>query len=430
MDASARKRAVLDRSARFVCPRRVAFWEESGTQLVMGRREGDVVWDIDGHELYDLHINGGTFNLGHRNPEVIAAMVDAAGELDIGNHHFASVARTDLGEELARLTPGDLAYSVFTPSGAEANDVAIKSARRATGRRKIVSLDYGYHGRTGLSGGAGDDTDARYFLSDQPDEFVRVAFADADAIERALRGGDVAAVMLETIPATAGFPVPPPGYLAEVARLAREHDALYIADEVQTGLGRTGDLWGVETFGVEPDVLVTGKGLSGGVYPMAAAVLNPRAGSWLSEHGWGHVATFGGSEIGCRVAQKVLEITTRPEVMENARRLAQTFGEALDELRRNDHYLVEIRQTGLVMGLVFDDPNGAVYVQRELYDRGVWAIASGFDRAVLQWKPSLLMSPAIVGDLIDRLASAMAAARHQSYPAPIRRPRGDVLPRA
>ena len=202
-------------------------------------------------------------------------MSDALSELDIGNHHFASGVRAQLGRELARLTPGTLTYSVFCASGSEANDVAIKTARRATGRRKIVALAAGYHGRTGLSGAAGEDASARYFLSDSPD-FLTVPFGDLDAVEGHLRGGDVAAVLLETVPATYGFPQPPPGYLAGVRSLCDEYGALYIADEVQTGLGRSGMLWAVEAHGVEPDILVTGKGLSGGLYPIAAAVIRGR----------------------------------------------------------------------------------------------------------------------------------------------------------
>ena len=114
-------------------------------------------------------------------------------------------------------------------------------------------------------------------------------------------------MLLETVPATYGFPVPPDGYLPAVQAAAAAAGALYLADEVQAGLGRTGRLWGVEHFGVEPDVLVAGKGLRGGIYPAAACVISERAAGWLHEFGWGHVSTFGGSELGCRVALAVLE---------------------------------------------------------------------------------------------------------------------------
>ena len=413
------KDRVLDLTRRFVAPHRVEVWEAFGTQLVIGRREGYRIWDLDGRELIDLHLNGGTFNLGHRNPELLEAMVAATAEVDIGNHHFASLARAELAADLARLTPGDLTYSVFCASGSEANDVAIKTARRATGRRTIVGLAAGYHGRTGLSGAAGEDTAARYFLSDS-DEFVTVPFADLDAVDEALRGEDVAAVIVETVPATYGFPIVPDGYLQGIRAACDRSGTLYIADEVQTGLGRSGSLWGVEHFGVEPDVLVTAKGLSGGVYPIAATVIGARAAGWLQEYGWGHVSTFGGSEIGCRVAQKVLEMTTRSEVRENVDRLISRFGAGLAAIQERQPYLTEIRQAGLIIGLKVEHPDGGVYLQQELYGVGVWAIASGFDQSVLQFKPGLLMDDETTEFVLDRLEVALERAKDVDRPVPRR----------
>lgn len=417
---TADKERVLELTRRHVAPHRVEVWDRFGTQLVIGRREGYRLWDLDGRELVDLHLNGGTFNLGHRHPEVVEAMVTAASTLDIGNHHFASPARAELAERLARLTPGELAYTVFASGGSEAIDIAIKSARRATGRRRIVTLAAGYHGRTGLSGAAGEDGGAAYFYSDLPEQFAKVPFGDLEAVSAELARGDVAAVLLETVPATYGFPVPPDGYLPAVKALCEENDALYIADEVQTGLGRTGRLWGVETFGVEPDILVSGKGLSGGMYPIAATVMTARAAEWLQENGWGHVSTFGGAEIGCRVAERVLEITTRPEVQMQIARLIEHIGIGLAELRQRQPYLIEVRQSGLVIGLRVDHPDGAIYLQQELYERGVWAIASGFDQSVLQFKPGLLLDDALADMVLERLEAALAAAKDVDRPVPSR----------
>jgi acetylornithine/succinyldiaminopimelate/putrescine aminotransferase len=419
MNDAINKDRVLDLTRRYVAPHRVEVWDAFETQLVLGRREGYRIWDLDGHELIDLHLNGGTFNLGHRNPEIIEAMVRAAAELDIGNHHFASLARAELGEELARLTPGDLTYSVFCASGSEANDVAIKTARHATGRRTIVGLTAGFHGRTGLSGAAGENAAARYFLSDS-DDFVTVPFGELDAMEASLRGEDVAAVIVETVPATYGFPIVPEGYLQGIRALCDRYGALYIADEVQTGLGRSGSLWAIERFGVQADVLVTGKGLSGGLYPIAAAVIGTRAAGWLHEYGWGHVSTYGGSELGCRVAQKVLEITTRPAVRTNVTRLISRFQSGLAAIHERQGYLTEVRQTGLIIGLRVDHPDGAVYLQQELYKLGIWAIASGFDQSVLQFKPGLLMDEDTVKVVLDRLELAITLAKDVDRPVPRR----------
>jgi acetylornithine/succinyldiaminopimelate/putrescine aminotransferase len=408
---SPRKRRALELSHEHVVPGRVRTLQELGVPLVIGRREGYLLWDVDGHRLIDLHLNGGTFNLGHRHPAMVAALVEAAGELDIGNHHFPSEVRATLAAELARRTPGDLHYTVFASSGSEATDVAIKSARVATGRRKVVGIAAGYHGRTGLSGAVGDDEAARYFLSDYPGEFVKVPFNDLDAMASALAGDDVAAVVLETIPATSGFPLPAAGYLPGVKALCERHGALYVADEVQTGLGRTGALWGVERFDVEPDVLVTGKGLSGGMYPIAAAVLTRRAGRWLAENAWGHVSTFGGAEIGCRVAERALALSAHPDTLARVRRLSERFGKGFDAIRRREPFLVEVRRQGLVMGLKLDHPAGALHMARALYAHGVWAMFAGFDLSVLQWKPGLLMEDALCDEALDRFERALAVAK-------------------
>ena len=423
MDVDGDKAAVLARTRDHVAPHRVQVWDAFGTQLVMGRREGYRMWDLSGHELLDFHLNGGTFNLGHRNPEVIDALVRALDEVDIGNHHFASADRAALAERLAACAPGPMPFSVFASGGSEAIDVAIKTARRATGRRRILGLDAGYHGKTGLSGAAGADAGARFFHSDLPDDFATVPFADADAVERALAAGGFAAVIMETVPATYGFPVVPEGYLAAVKAAAERHGALYIADEVQTGLGRTGGLWGVQAHGVEPDIMVTGKGLSGGIYPIAATLVRDEHAGWLHEYGWGHVSTFGGSELGCRVAAAVLEITQRPETVANVRHLIARYADGLAAIAAEEPYLVEVRASGLVIGLRVDHPDGAIYLQQELYGLGLWAIASGYDQSVLQFKPGLLLADAEVDRSLELLAEGLRRAKTADRPVPSRHPK-------
>jgi len=403
------KRRALALAELHVCPDRVRTFRASGIDLVIGRREGYRLWDLEGRELLDLHLNGGVFNLGHRNPELVATLRDALDTLDVGNHHFPSLARAELAEALVRTMPGDLRFVVFAPGGGEAIDVAIKSARHATQRRTIVSIHKGYHGHTGLALAAGDDRFSRLFLSEgPPGDFVQVPFNDLAAMEEALRRYQVAAVVLETIPATYGFPLPAPGYLVGVKALCERYGALYVADEVQTGLGRTGRLWGVECFGVVPDILVTGKGLSGGLYPISAAVLTPRAGRWLEEDGWAHVSTFGGAELGCRVAEKVLEITTRPGVLANVAAVSDRLAVGLETLRaRHPGWLLEVRRQGVIMGLRFAHERGGQLMTRALYDAGVWAMFAGLDTSVLQWKAGLLVDAAYCDEALSRLEDGM-----------------------
>ncbi len=405
---SARKRETLMLAHEYLMPNRTETWLGAGIPLVIGRREGYRIWDVDGHELRDLHLNGGTYNLGHRHPEVLAALREALEWMDVGNHHFPSEARSKLGEKLARLTPGDLHYSVFTASGSEANDLAIRAVRWKTGRRKIVSLEAGYHGDSGLSGAAGKADSAKFFGSAYPDEFLNVPFDDLDAMEKTLAAGDVAAVLMETIPATQGFPVPSDGYLPGVKALCEQYGSLYVADEVQTGLGRTGHLWGVDAFGVEPDVLITGKGLSGGIYPVSAVVMSREVGAWLAEKGWAHVSTFGGAEPGCHVGARVLDLVSAPEVLDGVRQRSELFARGLDEIASRRAFLKGVRRTGLVMGLETAEPMGAVKLSQTLYRHGVWAIFAGFDLSVLQWKPGLLVDDAWCGEVLDRLDAALA----------------------
>jgi acetylornithine/succinyldiaminopimelate/putrescine aminotransferase/Ser/Thr protein kinase RdoA (MazF antagonist) len=405
-ETSADKAGVLNRVHQYLYPGRVERMLDGGIDFVPGRREGYRYWDMDGRELLDLHLNGGTFNLGHRNPELCRILVDGLADWDIGNHHFGSAPKVALAEALVKSAPGSMQYAVLTSSGSEAIDVAIKSARRATGRKRVVALEAGYHGRTGLSGAAGDDEAARYFLSDTPEEFIKVPFNDLGAMRRALGNHDVAAVVMETIPATSGFPLPDDNYLPGVKALCEEFGSLYIADEVQTGLGRTGRLWAVDHWNLQPDILVTGKGLSGGLYPMAAAVLSEPAGRWLNDNGWGHVSTFGGSDLGCLVASRVLQICSDPETLTNAARQADYLLTGLQALAERFPFLEEVRHKGLVMALKFADESTGLGMMRALYENGIWALVAGFDQSVIQFKPGLLIDREYCDEVLVRVENA------------------------
>jgi acetylornithine/succinyldiaminopimelate/putrescine aminotransferase len=175
---------------------------------------------------------------------------------------------------------------------------------------------------------------------------------------------------------------------------------------------RTGEMWGITKHGIEPDIMVTGKGLSGGMYPIAAAMLGERAARWLDEDGFAHMSTFGGAELGCVAAIKALEITSRPEVRTSVHQIAAVFADGLARIRADyPDWFVGIRQNGVVIGLEFDHPEGAKFVMRELYENGVWAIFSTLDPRVLQFKPGLLLTQELCEDVLDRLDTAVGKAR-------------------
>ena len=406
------KQELLDKAIKFWNPDKTKFWQSVGVDLVIDRREGYCLYDMSGRSLIDLHLNGGTYNFGHRHPELVETLKTALDHFDIGNHWFPSVARTALAESLIGISPG-MRYAVFAAGGAEAVDIALKSARYATGRRKIVSILKGYHGHSGLSVATGDDRFTKIFLSDRPDEFSQVPFNDIDAMEAALKGNDVAAVIMETIPATYGFPMPKEGYLQACRDLCTKHDTMYIADEVQTGLMRTGSMWGWQAYGIQPDIMVTAKGLSGGLYPISAALVNERAGGWLNVDGAAHISTTGGAELGCVVAHRVIEMLLRPEVRANTEAVTLFMRDAMARMmERHGDLLTGVRQKGVILGLEFGQTGeNAVAVSRALYENGVWAIFSSLDKRVLQWKPGLLLSPEMCEEIIERFDAAMPRAR-------------------
>lgn len=408
------KSTVLEDSATYWNPDKVSAWAARGVDLVIGRRERYFIEDMSGHRLFDLHLNGGTYNLGHRNPEIIAELRAALDHFDIGNHHFPAIGRATLAKALVESAPPNMQYAVFSSGGGEAIDIALKCARYATKRKKIVSIRRAYHGHTGLALGTADARYASQFLSDgHPDEFVKVPFNDIEAMHAALADGDAACVIMETIPATYGFPLPNDGYLPAVKALCAAFDTLYIADEVQTGLMRCGGghLWGISSYGVTPDIIVTSKGLSGGLYPIGAVITNARAGGWLHEDGWGHISTFGGSELGCIAALKTLEITLRPETISNVDVVAALIRAGLNQIQADfPNLLTGIRQRGVIFGLEFaSHPQGAKAVMRELYRCGVWAIYSQLDPTVLQFKPGLLLTQQECAEILERTRTAIQA---------------------
>jgi acetylornithine/succinyldiaminopimelate/putrescine aminotransferase len=413
------KAEVLAKSREFWNPGKTDFWAEAGVDLVIDRRESYFIWDMSGVRLIDVHLNGGTYNLGHRNPELVEAITTGMRSFDIGNHHFPSSARAALAEALIRSAPASLTKVVYGSGGGEAIDIALKTARHATKRRKIISIVRAYHGHTGLAVAAGDDRFSRLFLADRPDEFVHVPFNDLPAMQAALREGDAAAVIVETIPATYGFPLPEPGYLEAVKAECERHGTLYIADEVQTGLMRTGEMWAIAKHGIEPDIMVTGKGLSGGMYPIAAVLVSEQCAQWLTEDGFAHMSTFGGAELGCVAALKTLEICSRPETRSMVHYIADSIGSGLRAIQSSyPDWFTGIRQNGVVMGLEFDHPEGAKYVMRGLYQAGVWAIFSTLDPRVLQYKPGLLMTPELCEELLERTEAGIGAARDQARQRP------------
>lgn len=401
------KTEIYERFARYVSSGKVEFFRQFGVEVVFGKREGVYLWDLEGRRLIDCHCNGGVFNLGHRHPRVIAALQRALEELDIGNHHFVSEHRARLAERLASLCPGDLKRVVFGVSGGEAIDLAIKIARGHTRRTKIISARGGYHGHTGLALAAGDEQYRAPFGVALPG-FVQVPFGDLDALQAAM-DDDTAAVLFETIPATLGIVVPPEDYFAGVRALCDQRGVVMIIDEVQNGLGRCGDVWGINTFGVIPDILVTAKGLSGGIYPITATIYREPLNHVLHENPFAHISTFGGAEVGCYVAFEVLNILQEPDFLPHVRRMAELFREGWARLRaKYPDLIVEVRQRGLMMGLKLAQPTFGPMLTLAGLQFGVLTIYANHDQSVNQVLPPLIIQPHEVAETLETFDRMLA----------------------
>lgn len=402
------KARVMELFARHVSSGKVAFFESAGIDFVLGKREGPYLWDLAGEKrLIDCHCNGGVFNLGHRHPAVVQTLMESLGALDIGNHHLISQQRALLAQRLAELSPGGaLRYTVFGVSGGEAIDLAIKVARGFTRRTKIISARGGYHGHTGLALAAGDEKYRAPFGPPAPG-FVQVPFNDVDALRQEM-DADTAAVILETVPATYGIAVPDPDYLPRVRELCDQFGALFIADEVQTGLGRTGRLWGVEHYDVVPDIMVIGKGLSDGIYPITATCFRAELEAVFHPDPFIHISTFGGAEVGCPVALKVLEISSQPAFLQHVQELAGVFAEGFERLReRHPRLLVRLRQLGLMMGIEMVSPYAGPLFSKAAYDHGLLSVYANNDTRVAQLLPPLVIDEALAGEILERVDASL-----------------------
>ncbi|MFQ6058135.1 MAG: aspartate aminotransferase family protein [Anaerolineae bacterium] len=402
------KEAVIEDFARYVSPGRVEVYRSLGFEFVPGRREGCRIWDFDGGRSFlNCRSSGGVFNLGHRPPRVIAALRGALDRLDIGDHILMSAARAALARRLAELTPGDIRYTFFTPGGGEAVDLAIKLARGYTGRPGIVSAEKGYHGHTGLALAAGDPSFKKYFEPLAPG-FRQVPFGDLEALEQAV-DDQTAAVLLETIPATAGILIPPPDFYPAVREICNRHGALLILDEVQAGLGRTGKLWGIDHWGVVPDIMVLGKGMSGGVYPLSVACYREKLDAFFREHPFIHLSSFGGAELGCVAALAMLDQITEPGFLEHVNQMGERFAAGFRRLKAKYPELVAgWRQLGLMMGFELVEDRLGPMMTYALGYHGVIAVFADFRPSTMQILPPLIIQPEEVDEVLAAMDRALA----------------------
>lgn len=320
--------------------------------VVVARAEGPWVFDIDGGRYLDCLSAYSAVNQGHCHPRILQALRDQAERVTLTSRAYRNDQLPLFCRELAELCGMQMVLPMNT--GAEAVETAIKTARKwaydrkgvEPGRAEILVCENNFHGRTTTIVGFSSDADSRLGFGPFTPGFRSIPFGDADALAEAITP-DTCAFLVEPVQCEAGVLIPPAGYLAEAARICRERGVLLVADEIQTGLGRTGALFACQHEGVQPDVYVLGKALSGGFYPVSAVVSSREVLGVFSPGT--HGSTFGGNPLGCAVAREALRVLADENLVERAAVLGRWF---LDQLRTLSHRdIVEIRGVGLIAGI-------------------------------------------------------------------------------
>ncbi len=391
----------------YVSPGKAKAYRLLGFDFIPSKREGVWIYDEKGNKYINCRSSGGVFNFGHRPEELVKELKDALELFDIGDHLLPSGARALLAKKLAELTPGDIQYTVFGVGGGEAVDLAIKLARAHTQRPKIISAIGGYHGHTGFALATGEEEFKRYFGPLAPG-FVQVPFGDLKALEKEM-DETTAGVIFETIPATYGIKIPPPEFFPGIRELCDKYGAIMIIDEVQAGLGRTGRLWAIEEYDVVPDIMVLAKGLSGALYPMSATCFRPHLNRFFEEHPFIHISTMGGSELGCVITLKVLELTSQPEFLAQVRKKGEIFEKGLKEIQSRHPKLVkEVRVKGLMIGIEMPEEKYGPLLTIALKKNGIIALFAHNDMKSMIIMPPLIINQIEIGLVLEALEKSFS----------------------
>jgi putrescine aminotransferase len=402
---------LLTRFGRYVNPGLARVFRFMGMEAVEATGEGAELVDEHGRRYLDCAAGYGVFVHGYRHPRIIAAAKRQLDRLPLSSRILVNRPMIELAELLAAVTPGDLQYTFFTNSGAESVEAALKFARAATGRTRLVATAGAFHGKTlGALSVSGRDLYQDPFRPLLPD-VVRVPFGEADALADAV-DDHTAAVIVEPIQGEGGVVVPPVGYLAEVRRICDDTGALWIADEVQTGMGRTGRLFAVEHEAVVPDLLCLAKGLGGGVVPLGAVVGRPRAWEFFDAAPLVHTSTFGGNPLASAVGAEAVRVAIDEDLPGQAARKGAWFLSALQDLAsRFPDLVTEVRGRGLMIGMEFRSAGAAGAVIAELFQRQVLAVYTLNNERVIRMLPPLVITDAQLASVLERLDAAFQTLR-------------------
>lgn len=378
---------------------------------VESRAKHTLVEDSEGNQYIDASGGFGVFSLGHGHPKVVMRAQAQLLAMPLSSKLLYNEPLARLSELLAFLSPGDLRYSFICNSGTEAVEGALKLARAASGKPKIISAFNSFHGKTfGSLSATGKEVYREPFYPLLPD-FVLVPFGDPEAVEEAI-DDRTAAVILEPIQGEGGVIIPPPNYLKDVRELCDRKGVLFIADEVQTGLGRTGRMFAVDHDGVVPDIMTLGKALGGGVMPIGAFIGNERVWQPLIKHPFIHTSTFGGNPLACAAAVGAIEAIVEEDLPRKAEEKGRYLLQELHRLKgRYPELIRDVRGLGLLIGVELKSPalSGRI-ISEALKARVLLAFALN-DTKVIRIEPPLTIGYGELGRILEALDYALGKAR-------------------
>ena len=327
--------------------------------VVLEKGEGVFVWDIDGKKYYDFLSAYSAVNQGHCHPHIIGALNSQAQKLTLTSRAFYN----DVLGEYEKYATEYFGFDKLLPmnTGAEGVETALKLCRKwayekkgvPTNKAKILVCEGNFHGRTTTIVSFSNDPDARKNFGPYTPGFESVPYNDIEALEKALQDANVAGFLVEPIQGEAGVNVPDEGYLTKVRELCSKYNVLMIADEIQTGIARTGKLLAIDHENVKADILILGKALSGGVLPVSAVLANDEVMLCIrpGEHG----STFGGNPLACKVAMAALEVVKNENLAENAQRLGEIFRAELIAFSETNPIVKLVRGKGLLNSIIIND---------------------------------------------------------------------------
>jgi len=374
-------------------------WQDSGVHFT----------DIYGREFIDCLGGYGIYNVGHRHPKVMEAVMNQLKRQALGSQELLNPLMAMLAKLVAMITPGDLQYSFFTNSGTESVEGALKLARLHTGRSGFIAAIGAFHGKSmGSLSATSKIVFRKPFLPLIPG-FRHVPYGDADALEKEVAsaeyiGENIAAVILEPIQGEGGVIVPPDDYFPQVREICDRYGVLLIADEIQTGMGRTGKLFSIEHYGVVPDIMALGKAFGGAVMPIGAFISTKEIWEKMTPNPFLHTTTFGGNPIACAAAIAAINVTLEERLPEQAAEKGNYFIPKLIDLMSNyKNICAEGRGRGLLIGMEFTSNEAGYEVAKGLFERGILVAGTLISAKTIRIEPPLTITKAELDKVLETL---------------------------